>query len=238
MDLIRFLSPKHVILVHGEKPKMASLKGRIESEMGIQCYYPANNETVRIPSSQHVKATPSDIFIKSCQNPNIKFSITESQNNSTSKSEDTDTKKLHVTDERVTKGVMILQKNKKARVVHQDELPLIQGGSKHDIKFSYCFPLRHPNSNAPTADQASLILAQLSSRLSTELAGETNIKHEDNHLQAETFSASICVNNNCPYRTFEDNNVQETAFLCCNWSGSDDKLAWRIISLLENTDFI
>ncbi|PRQ47606.1 putative KH-domain/beta-lactamase-domain protein, archaea [Rosa chinensis] len=46
MDLVKFLSPKHVILVHGEKPRMATLKGRIQSELGIQ----------------------------SCSNPNFKFS--------------------------------------------------------------------------------------------------------------------------------------------------------------------
>ncbi|RLM85609.1 hypothetical protein C2845_PM04G13550 [Panicum miliaceum] len=45
MDLIEFLSPKHVILVHGEKPLMAFLKERVESELGMPCYYPANNES-------------------------------------------------------------------------------------------------------------------------------------------------------------------------------------------------
>ncbi|KAJ0981058.1 hypothetical protein J5N97_009313 [Dioscorea zingiberensis] len=33
MDLVGLLSPQHVILVHGEKPKMALLKGRIQTEL-------------------------------------------------------------------------------------------------------------------------------------------------------------------------------------------------------------
>ncbi|KAL6003412.1 hypothetical protein ACLOJK_023635 [Asimina triloba] len=44
MDLVRFLSPRHVVLVHGEKPKMAKLKGQIESELKILCHYPANDQ--------------------------------------------------------------------------------------------------------------------------------------------------------------------------------------------------
>ncbi|PIN11331.1 putative cleavage and polyadenylation specificity factor (CPSF subunit) [Handroanthus impetiginosus] len=77
MDLVKFLSPKHVILVHGEKPKMATLKEKIESELGIQCRYPANNETVCIPSTHHVKAGASDAFLQSCLCPNFKFFKTD-----------------------------------------------------------------------------------------------------------------------------------------------------------------
>lgn len=66
MDLVKFLSPKHVILVHGEKPKMASLRERVQSELGIHCYVPANCDTVSIPSTVFVKAHASDMFIHSC----------------------------------------------------------------------------------------------------------------------------------------------------------------------------
>ncbi|CAM8962010.1 unnamed protein product [Rhodiola kirilowii] len=236
MDLVRFLSPKHVILVHGEKPKMASLKERIESEMGIHCYYPANNETVHIPSSQHIKATPSNLFIQSCQNPNFKFSMISSEDKSNPNSDDTETKRLHVTDKRVA-GVLVLQKNKKAKVVHQDELPL-------DQSFCYCCQLHLPKSEAVNAshpfgeNQASLLLAQISTKLSSELAGAVNIQHKDNHLQAESFTSSICLEDNCPYRPSQENNIPGTVFLCCSWLGADDTLAWRILSFLKNTDLI
>ncbi|XP_020083140.1 cleavage and polyadenylation specificity factor subunit 3-II [Ananas comosus] len=71
MDLIDFLFPQHVILVHGEKPKMASLTERIQSELGIPCYYPANNETVLIPTSQNVKVDATGQFMRSCHNVNL-----------------------------------------------------------------------------------------------------------------------------------------------------------------------
>lgn len=73
MDLVKFLAPKHVVLVHGEKPKMASLKAKIESEIGSPCYYPANNETVSVPTTQFVKATASNAFLRATSNPNFKF---------------------------------------------------------------------------------------------------------------------------------------------------------------------
>ncbi|EPS71695.1 hypothetical protein M569_03060, partial [Genlisea aurea] len=73
MDLLRFLSPKHVILVHGEKPKMAMLRDSVESELGIPCYHPGNGEKVCIPSSRHAKCSASDAFLQSCLSPNLEF---------------------------------------------------------------------------------------------------------------------------------------------------------------------
>ncbi|KAJ1547392.1 Integrator complex subunit 11 [Nowakowskiella sp. JEL0078] len=46
MQLIRMCEPKNVLLVHGEKAKMAVLKERIQTEIGIPCFDPANGCTV------------------------------------------------------------------------------------------------------------------------------------------------------------------------------------------------
>ncbi|KAJ3367733.1 hypothetical protein HDU91_001138, partial [Kappamyces sp. JEL0680] len=65
MSLIDMCKAKNVMLVHGEKLKMAQLKERIQSEMGIPTFDPANGETIciypksRIPvkvSRTHVTA--------------------------------------------------------------------------------------------------------------------------------------------------------------------------------------
>jgi Zn-dependent metallo-hydrolase RNA specificity domain len=48
MALIAMAKAKNVMLVHGEKIKMAKLKVRIQEEMGIPCYDPANGETITI----------------------------------------------------------------------------------------------------------------------------------------------------------------------------------------------
>ncbi|CAI5508329.1 unnamed protein product [Closterium sp. Naga37s-1] len=60
-DLIRHLAPRHVILVHGERAKMAQLRDKIADQMGIPCFTPANHETVRVPATvtQNVTAPPA-----------------------------------------------------------------------------------------------------------------------------------------------------------------------------------
>ncbi|OTF80280.1 Endoribonuclease YSH1-like protein [Euroglyphus maynei] len=56
MTLIKQCEPKNVVLVHGEASKMAFLNGKIKNEFHIDCYYPANGETINIdiPISQAV----------------------------------------------------------------------------------------------------------------------------------------------------------------------------------------
>ena len=48
MALIQMAQAKNVMLVHGEKQKMAVLKKRIESELNVPCFDPANGETITI----------------------------------------------------------------------------------------------------------------------------------------------------------------------------------------------
>eukprot|EP01018_Ginkgo_biloba_P027392 Gb_19023 [translate_table: standard] len=64
IDLIKHVSPRHVVLVHGEKPEMALLKARISSELGIPTYDPANIETVDIPSRHAVKVDLTKAFLR------------------------------------------------------------------------------------------------------------------------------------------------------------------------------
>lgn len=48
MTLIKQCEPKNVVLVHGEGSKMSFLHDRIKSEYQLDCYYPANGETITI----------------------------------------------------------------------------------------------------------------------------------------------------------------------------------------------
>ncbi|XP_072057471.1 cleavage and polyadenylation specificity factor subunit 3-II isoform X1 [Arachis hypogaea] len=129
MDLIKFLSPKHVILVHGEKPKMVSLKEKIHSEMGIPCYHPANNETVSVPSTVYVKAQASDAFMERCLKPNFKLHKCSSQELSIKTLTDKNiVPELQVINE---KAVFIVEdKSKKLKVVHNDEVLVMLGEKK------------------------------------------------------------------------------------------------------------
>jgi integrator complex subunit 11 len=54
MKLITMSGARNVMLVHGEKQKMAILKEKIEKEMGIPCFAPPNGYTVHIPTLRDV----------------------------------------------------------------------------------------------------------------------------------------------------------------------------------------
>ncbi|XP_021293359.1 cleavage and polyadenylation specificity factor subunit 3-II [Herrania umbratica] len=248
MDLVKFLSPKHAILVHGEKPKMATLKERIQSELGIQCYCPANNDTVTIPTTHYVKADASDAFIESCLNPNFKFSKSSSVDKSYSGSNDSKAiPRLQVSDERVAEGILVVEKGKKAKVIHQDELLHMLGENKHEVQFAYCFPMRTErlektrSEDLPSADDllCSLDKCTLISVLSTKLSNELsdwNFQDLGEQLQVESFCLSICLKDNCPHRISDSlQNDSEVVFFCCSWSVADEKLAWKIISIMKNS---
>lgn len=58
LSFIKHVSPKAVMLVHGEKHKMKVLKGIIESSIVSPCYCPANFESTRIKiqeSKKHIE---------------------------------------------------------------------------------------------------------------------------------------------------------------------------------------
>jgi len=129
MDLVKFLNPKHVILVHGEKPKMATLRGKIQTELGIPCYDPANNERVSIPSTHYVKANASAVFIHSSLCPNFDFRSIGPGGESDLGGEETKTgSRLEISDVRVSEGLLVVGKRKKAKVIHQDDLATILRG--------------------------------------------------------------------------------------------------------------
>jgi Zn-dependent metallo-hydrolase RNA specificity domain len=65
LQLIRMSGAKNVLLVHGEKQKMALLKERIEGELGLNCYDPANGQTVNIPIQQSVPAIITNALYES-----------------------------------------------------------------------------------------------------------------------------------------------------------------------------
>uniref|UniRef100_A0A8P4K0C6 Integrator complex subunit 11 n=1 Tax=Dicentrarchus labrax TaxID=13489 RepID=A0A8P4K0C6_DICLA len=60
MQLIRMAEPRNMLLVHGEAVKMEFLKGKIEQEFSIDCYMPANGETVTVTTNPSV---PVDISL-------------------------------------------------------------------------------------------------------------------------------------------------------------------------------
>ncbi|KAK5623429.1 Integrator complex subunit 11 [Crenichthys baileyi] len=64
MQLIRMAEPRNMLLVHGEAVKMEFLKGKIEQEFSIDCYMPANGETVTMTTNPSVPVDMSLNLLK------------------------------------------------------------------------------------------------------------------------------------------------------------------------------
>ncbi|GMH25975.1 hypothetical protein Nepgr_027818 [Nepenthes gracilis] len=250
MDLIKFLSPKHVILVHGEKPKMAVLKDRIQNELGILCYDPANNETVCIPSTHYVRADASATFTQSslCPNFNFKRNCLEVDTDSGSKVMKT-ASNLQVYDVRVGEGILVMEKSEKAKVVHQDELLLALGKDKHEVKLAFCCPVYKGNTEESGLDHYSeqnllacsdknAWIQMLYGKLTCILSG-LNFEDFGDYLVVDSLHLELCSKDNCPYRINRNHgNSSEVVFFCCFWSVADDKLAWKVISVLKNLTLV
>ncbi|KAK6163967.1 hypothetical protein DH2020_000831 [Rehmannia glutinosa] len=233
MDLVKFLSPKHVILVHGEKPKMAMLKERIESELAIQCYYPANNETVCISSTHHVEAGASDAFLQSCLCPNFKFSKPNSERDSDL---DDSNKRTIVCDDRVAQGILMLEKNQNPKVVGQNEFMEVLGVENHGVKFAHCCPIYFPDSESRDASgrSPSSLLCLIFEQLSRAFPG-FDLHDCQEQIRIRSFVGSFCSKEKCLHRTDVSMHSRVT-HLCCSWSLADEELAWKVLSIIKNLE--
>lgn len=245
MDLIKFLSPKHVILVHGEKPKMETLKGRIETELGIRSYVPANNEKVSVPSTHYVKADASDAFLQSAWSPNFKFVKTSPRSSSNLYNPDMIAKPLlQVCDDRGSEGILTTKREQNLQILHQSELTGVLEGKTYKVQFALCLSVRvqmdenQPVSispdNGPQITDKKVWLQQLLVKLSAEYP-DLRIQDNDEYLHMESFSVSFCSKEKCPRRIFQDFDKEpKVLYFCCTWEVSDEKLAWKVISTMRN----
>ena len=64
MTLIKQCEPKNVVLVHGEASRMKFLDGKIKDEFQIDCFYPANGETISINTQTSLPVDVDINFLK------------------------------------------------------------------------------------------------------------------------------------------------------------------------------
>ncbi len=64
MQLIKNCEPRNVVLVHGENLKMDFLKTQIQKEFEIDCFKPANGETIYVKTNPTVPAHISIELLK------------------------------------------------------------------------------------------------------------------------------------------------------------------------------
>ncbi|KAL2608096.1 hypothetical protein R1flu_026669 [Riccia fluitans] len=131
MDLVKHVSPRNVVLVHGEKPKMAILKSRITTELGIPCYDPANHETVEVSSRCSVKISVSREFSRATMDyediPVDPVLLTDTE---------FPLKLPHVRESIAVEGVVILDEESKLKIIHTSEAPAVLSVKQHDMTFT------------------------------------------------------------------------------------------------------
>ncbi|CAL9047159.1 cleavage and polyadenylation specificity factor subunit 3-II-like [Musa acuminata AAA Group] len=258
MDLIEYLSPKHVILVHGERPKMALLKERIQSELGIQCYYPANNEKLLISTTQNVKIDVTKKFIRSCSSAMLSNVKNSSVSISDSSSKDNEIIKL-AREDTTAEGILLMEKTKTAKLIHENELLRTLGVKEHQVRFAFCCPvevtrMEHLSNEANTthchassitrvdvprclatedrlATANNTLLHILLSELETRTECE-DIQIASDSLQLHTFHVCVCSNEHCSYRKKENGVGESVVYFCCSWSPCDDRLARELLQIM------
>ncbi|KAG0455484.1 hypothetical protein HPP92_024502 [Vanilla planifolia] len=239
MDLVGFLSPKHVMLVHGEKPKMATLKGRIETELGIPCFVPENNECVQIPSSQHIKVAFQREFLRNSFNLDLS-NASHGQHcvsDSVLRHEITEFGR----EERTAEGILVMEKNKMPKIVTQDELLHILGAEEHLVQMAYCCPVKLKNgdtgernlsSGQLTAALLQLLVKEVKSKIACSF-----IRVNSDHLEIESFKARVCLKKLCPHRLKQGGcDVVSDVFFCCSWLLIDDELARKVLCIMRDVE--
>ena len=64
LSLIRTVKPAAVVLVHGERHKMAYLKVRVSKLFGIPCLDPENGESLKLPAEQQIAVQVSSALVR------------------------------------------------------------------------------------------------------------------------------------------------------------------------------
>lgn len=116
MQLISWCEPKSVMLVHGEAAKMDFLKAKIQQEFGIECYKPANGETVTIETQHNI---PVDISL-SLLKREASFAGLEAP----------DPKK-----QRVLHGCLVMKGNR-LQLIDPEEALMELGIKEHNLRFT------------------------------------------------------------------------------------------------------
>lgn len=128
MQLITNCEPKNVVLVHGENGKMVFLKNQIEKEFNIDCFKPANGETITIKTQLTVPASISVELLKN-EKSNFNFESISNESGQMKKK-----KLMH--------GVLMMEQNC-IKVVHPKEAIEQIGLVQQQIQFSTTIKIKH-----------------------------------------------------------------------------------------------
>lgn len=240
--------------MHGEKLNMEKLKGKIQSELGTPCYNPANNETQVVPTFQPVKINVSEKYMSKLFSSDFFKTCNNDDELSEDSSKDLKTSHFHVSrNGNVGEGILIMEKEKRAKFVHEDELLQTLNTEEHKVKIAGCFPVDigklqssvsslQPNlieygghKFSENANLGKFNILQLLQIKLNELINIEIVCKDSDKLLMDSLCICVCQHDKCPHRWGQDaNSVSKSVFLCCTWCFRDEKLARQVISILKN----
>ncbi|CAH1774605.1 unnamed protein product [Owenia fusiformis] len=133
MQLIRHCEPRNVMLVHGEAVKMEFLRAKIKQEFDIECYKPANGETVSIATKPCISADMSISLLKK-----------EMAKTDGDEPEPKKAKLMH--------GAIVMKDNK-LRLIDPSEAMKELGLPEHKIRFTSTLALENEGTVTQTIDK-------------------------------------------------------------------------------------
>lgn len=137
LGLIKQAEPRHVVLVHGEKTKMARLSTEIANVFGTPCYYPANHTLTVLESSCTIPVRMSAAVLregrwrKSREGDDATMAMDDDDDD-----DDASAKRARTyahADDSVLQGALVLEKNANARLVTASEALAGAGIVPHQV---------------------------------------------------------------------------------------------------------
>ncbi len=205
MQLIKNCEPKNVVLVHGENLKMDFLKNQIMKEFNIDCFKPANGETIFIKTKPFI---PASLSLKLLKNDKFNFESAISDEKQARKQ-----KLLH--------GVLLMNQNC-LKVLHPNEAIDQLGLTRNTIKFQTSIRIRK-NTIAKSLLQSVYELVQ------TELEDFDIIKLNETSLMIENIRIEIMANKNS-----EMNMMSNDFSVEVHWNLEDEELGSFLCSLIKD----
>ncbi|RWS31155.1 cleavage and polyadenylation specificity factor-like protein [Leptotrombidium deliense] len=210
MQLIHSCEPQNVLLVHGEACKMEFLQGKIKQEFGLDCYMPANGETVSIPVKVNIPVDVSLKLLKRTLHSNLSSDLKKP-------------KILHGT-------LMMCAKSDSSplfRIVEPSKAMKETGIKPHQIRFTSTVRLEDRNRTQPLRF-AELIFQRLKTKLrdvhNVQLLNDGSISVSNNtiikvDLTAEGELKEVCATSKC--------------LMCDTILTQDDALGCHLVDIIQ-----
>eukprot|EP00039_Didymoeca_costata_P001686 m.54297 g.54297 ORF g.54297 m.54297 type:complete len:615 (+) comp10915_c0_seq2:178-2022(+) len=179
MQLIGQSNAKNVVLVHGEKKKMAFLADRIKKELGRPCYFPANGESLFIESQTPLPVQLSRTLLK--KRP---LELEEDGQQREAR------RVINTQEKNEVKGVLILKNNVPVKFLDSEEAAEEIGLCKHNLEFTTVFDAGI--ARATTCDE---VLQGIFSKLQSSAIDTSNLVLQREEIKGRSLRITVDTQN-------------------------------------------